>query len=69
MRKILIGAVAGAVVAVVVLFGGSALAGTGIGGVFNLGQTNTVNAQTVLTGSSNAGLLEVTNTGTVARSC
>jgi hypothetical protein len=54
---------AGAIVAVVALFGGTALAGTGVGGVFNLGQTNTVNAQSVLTGTSNAALFKVANTG------
>ena len=49
-----IGGIAGAFVAASTI----ALAGTGIGGVFNLGQENTVNAQTSLKGSvsSNAQL-------------
>ena len=49
-----IGGIAGALVAGSTI----ALAGTGIGGVFNLGQENTVNAQTSLKGSvsSNAQL-------------
>jgi len=44
-----------------------ALAGTGVGAVFNLGKTNTVNAQSTLTGSA-AKLLQVTNTSTGASS-
>lgn len=44
----------------------TALAGSGIGGVFNLGVVNTVNALTTLTGSLNARLLQVTNTSTGA---
>jgi hypothetical protein len=54
-----------------VLVGGGAvaLAGNGVGGVFNLGQTNTVDAQTRVTGSS-AGTpqLQVNNTNTGAGS-
>jgi hypothetical protein len=38
------------------------VAGTGVGGVFNLGQTNTVNALSVLTGSVNRALLVLQNT-------
>jgi hypothetical protein len=62
----------GAAVALVcMLVGGAAvaLAGNGIGGVFNLGQTNSVDAQTRLTGSS-AGTpqLQVNNTSTGAGS-
>ncbi len=65
MKRLLIGIVAGAILAVVALFGGAAIAGTGIGAVFNLGETNTVNKQSVLTGASNTGpLFKVTNTGT-----
>jgi hypothetical protein len=63
LKPVIAGA-SGAVLAAVVLFGGAAIAGTGVGAVFNLGQTNTVNAQSVLTGSSNAGLFKVANTGT-----
>jgi hypothetical protein len=42
----------------------TALAGTGVGGVFNLGKTNTVNAPTTLTGSTAGKQLQVTNTST-----
>lgn len=40
------------------------LAGSGIGGVFNLGKGNAVNAVTSLTGSTSTRLLQVTNNGT-----
>ena len=67
MKKILIGTVAGAALAIVALFGGTAIAGTGVGAVFNLGQTNTVNGQSVLTGSTpNGAALKIDNTGTAA---
>jgi hypothetical protein len=66
MKRILIGTVAGAVLSAVALSGGTALAGSGVGAVFNLGQTNAVDAQTVLTGTVNGALLRVTNTGTGA---
>ena len=39
-------------------------AGSGVGGVFNLGVTNTVNKVTVLKGSASTALLRVTNDGT-----
>jgi len=39
----------------------AALAGTGIGGVFNLGTTNRTNASTVLQGSTNGSQLRVVN--------
>jgi hypothetical protein len=42
----------------------AALAGTGIGGVFNLGTTNTTNASTVLQGSTTGQQLRVVNTAT-----
>jgi len=42
------------------------IAGTGIGGVFNLGRTNTVNTTTTLTGSSTGRTLQLTNTGSGA---
>ncbi len=68
MKQILtavIAGAAGAILAVVALFGGTAIAGTGVGAVFNLGQTNTVDAQSVLTGSrKNGALVRVVNTGT-----
>jgi hypothetical protein len=41
-----------------------ALAGSGIGGVFNLGVSNSVNAKTALSGSTGAPQLAVTNTST-----
>ena len=40
-----------------------AIAGTGIGAVFNLGRTNVVNAPSTLTGSSASGMLKVANSG------
>ena len=46
---------------VLVLIPAMALAGTGVGAVFNLGKTNKVNAQSTLTGSA-AKMLQVTNT-------
>ena len=39
------------------------LAGTGIGAVFNLGRTNTVNRTSTLTGSTSSRVLQVTNSG------
>jgi hypothetical protein len=50
------------------LVGGAtvALAGSGIGGVFNLGVSNSVNAKTSLTGSPAAAQLQVTNSSTTA---
>jgi hypothetical protein len=54
----------GAAVAAVVATAAVALAGTGTGSVFNLGQTNTVNAQSTLTGNAGAApQLKVENTG------
>lgn len=46
------------------LAGTAALAGTGVGDVFNLGQTNTVDAQSVLTGTTPNAELFVRNEGT-----
>jgi hypothetical protein len=66
--KTVIAGAAGAILAVVALFGGTALAGTGVGAVFNLGQVNTVNAQSELTGSLNGVLLKVTNSNAGASS-
>lgn len=57
------GAVVGAVAASVVMIATAALAGTGIGGVFNLGKTNKVNAQSTLTGKAGSSNLQLTNTG------
>jgi hypothetical protein len=59
------GALAGGVGATAVLAASTAIAGNGIGGVFNLGQTNTVNETTKLTGAKAAGAqLQVQNTST-----
>jgi hypothetical protein len=61
-RSFLKGAAVGVVCA---LLGGAtvALAGSGVGGVFNLGVSNSVDAKTALTGSYGETQLEVTNTG------
>lgn len=56
------GALAGGIVAAVVM-GGTALAGSGIGGVFQLGTTNAVNATTALTGHVTGAQLGVQNHG------
>src|SRR4051794_11651887 len=59
------GAFAGGVGATVVLGATAAFAGNGIGAVFNLGQTNTVDETTTLTGAKAAGAeLQVQNTST-----
>jgi hypothetical protein len=59
----------GAAVASLIFVTASALAGSGVGGVFNLGQSNTVDAQTLLTGTSNAAAqLRVENASTAAAS-
>jgi hypothetical protein len=59
-------ALIGGAVAVAFTSATSALAGTGVGGVFNLGKTNTVNAASVLSGATNGAQLAVTNTSTGA---
>lgn len=56
--------VLGAMVSVVTLAATAALAGTGIGAVFNLGRSNSVNATTTLTGSAAGKELQVTNAST-----
>ena len=57
------GAFAGGVGATAVMVATAAFAGTGIGGVFNLGKVNSVNETTTLTGAKDAGAqLQVTNT-------
>ena len=62
LKAALIGGIAGAVMAV----GSVAVAGTGIGGVFNLGADNTVNGQTQLRGNigGNSQLRVVNQEGT-----
>jgi len=57
------GLMAGAAGAAVVLAITAATNGTGIGAVFNLGQTNKVNATSTLTGKTNGPMLSVTNSG------
>lgn len=62
-KDLMKGAVVGAVTASIVMISASALAGTGIGGVFNLGKTNKVNAPTTLTGKVKGKSLQLTNSG------
>ncbi|MFI5043045.1 MAG: hypothetical protein ACHQNA_14570 [Acidimicrobiales bacterium] len=59
LRVLLIGAVAAALAVTAT----GAIAGTGIGAIFNLGKTNTVNHVTVLKGTMSTRLLQITNTG------
>ena len=60
-------ALLGAAAAALVLTTTTALAGSGVGGVLNLGQVNTVDAQTSLSGNPAGNpLLKVTSTGTAA---
>jgi hypothetical protein len=62
MRSTLLKGIAiGSATTAVALMGASALAGTGIGGVFNLGVENTVNGQTLLKGTTSNPQLKVTN--------
>jgi hypothetical protein len=56
------GVALGAVVSSLTLVATAAVAGTGVGAVFNLGRTNTVNGSTALTGSTNGQQLRVVNT-------
>src|SRR4029079_19619801 len=59
-------ALAGALAAVLIITT-SAIAGSGVGGVFNLGQTNTVDAQTLLSGNPGGNpQLKVVAAGTAA---
>jgi Chaperone of endosialidase len=60
MRKSALYALAGACAGVLITTT-SALAGSGVGGVFNLGQQNTVDATSVLSGTVAAPLLRVVN--------
>jgi hypothetical protein len=57
------GVLLGSLVAAVVTMTGTAFAGSGIGAIFNLGKTNTVNRTTTLTGTTSGKLLQVTNKG------
>jgi hypothetical protein len=57
----------GGAVAAALILCTTTLAGSGVGGVFNLGQTNTVDAQSILTGNPGTEpLLKVVGTGTAA---
>ncbi len=60
------GIVLGAAVSMLVLAATAAVAGTGIGGIFNLGQSNTVNATSGLSGATLGPQLKVTNGATGA---
>jgi hypothetical protein len=67
--KRLRGPLAGAAAAVLVVGAASALAGSGVGGVFNLGEVNTVNGQSSLTGTTDgAAQLRADNSSTNATS-
>jgi hypothetical protein len=61
-RALISGVVLGAVTSMVVLMSATAFAGTGVGAVFNLGQTNNVDATSTLAGSTAGKMLQVTNT-------
>jgi hypothetical protein len=66
MNGTLRGIVIGSVCSTVVLLAATAIAGTGPGSVFNIGATNTVDAQSTLTGNANSGpQLRVVNTNAV----
>lgn len=62
--RVIKGAAVGAVASTIVMISATAVAGTGVGGVFNLGKTNTVNKQSTLTGTSSSASLRVSNSGT-----
>jgi hypothetical protein len=63
MTLFLKGATVGGIAAALVLSAAASLAGTGVGAIFNLGQSNTVNAQSSLKGAARAKNLQITNTG------
>jgi hypothetical protein len=62
-RETVKGAIVGAIAASVLLFAATAFAGTGIGGAFNLGRTNSVNATSTLKGKTRHPQLVVRNRG------
>ena len=64
MKWFLKGTVLGSVSAVVILTATAALAGSGVGAVFNLGRTNSVNRQSGLVGTATGAMLRVQNKGT-----
>lgn len=61
------GVVVGSLTAALVLGASTALAGTGVGGIFNLGKANTVNGGSSLSGSTAGAQLTVSNTSTSGR--
>jgi hypothetical protein len=64
MKGFFRGVVLGSITSAVVLLAASAFGGTGIGAVFNLGRTNTVNHQSTLKGNAAAPMLQVANGST-----
>ncbi|MDX6510517.1 MAG: hypothetical protein QOE36_21, partial [Gaiellaceae bacterium] len=60
--------IVGGIVAGAVILVGSAVAGSGVGSVFNLGQSNTVNAPSGLSGTTAGKQLIVANLGTASSS-
>src|SRR5205807_7718377 len=62
------GVLLGLTLAGLALFTTTALAGSGVGGVFNLGQVNTVDHVSNLNGNATNAMLDVSNTGTGANS-
>jgi hypothetical protein len=60
------GALVGGIGAALVIASSAAIAGTGIGGVFNLGKVNRVNQVSALVGKDRDGMLKVTNKSTKA---
>jgi len=61
-------AVISALVGAIAATGTVALAGTGVGGIFNLGVTNTVDATSKLNGTATNSMLDVSNAGVDANS-
>ncbi|HTX68717.1 MAG TPA: hypothetical protein VMH50_06180 [Thermoleophilia bacterium] len=57
------GVVLGALTAALVLTAATAMAGTGVGSVFNLGQKNTANKQSTLRAATSGKALQLVNTG------
>jgi hypothetical protein len=62
-RDVFKGVVLGVTVSTIIMLATAAVAGTGIGGVFNLGKTNIVNAPSYLRGKTGGKNLQITNTG------
>jgi hypothetical protein len=57
------GVLLGSVIAILVSLTGTAMAGTGIGAIFNLGKANSANTTTSLSGTTSGKVLQVTNKG------